>query len=384
MKNFAPNITAQVLTAALRVVPAGDHVFVHGVPGTEGNAVEIARAITELSDSTIVWPSAPSDEYLTAVDIPVHRIRRLPSTQTFASLWAYLRARAVFHTHGLYGNPVPAPRKPIINLWHGDSFKGGLLFPDRTLRGPNATYLVTSSQLIGGIKAERSHLSPSRLLVLGNPRISQMYTPPTNEQLKALGIDPEFPFVLWMPTFRIAKGANGEVAWTNTADPSSDQDLSSRAAEIAFELNRHGVRLVVKPHRLDATSRAIPGTVILDEVALAVHQVPLYRLIGASVGLISDYSSVWIDYLALDRPIGFLVDDIEDFRQSRDLTAPELIRDYPGLLLNTLENVDQFVREIKSGGQLGRARRQDFARTIGYVASASSAADVVRTVLNVR
>ena len=381
LKDLVLNATARLLSVLLRVVPTGSHTLVYGMPSTEGNAVEVVRALVRLTDAEIVWPGAPPTAYLDAVGIPAARVRRLASTRSIAAVWAFLRAKAIFHTHGLYGCPIPSSRHPIVNVWHGDSFKLGRHFPNRTLRGPNATYIVASSHLMGAIKAELAETSPSRLLIVGNPRVAQMFSPPSQAQLESLGLDTSRPFVVWMPTFRVARDKAGNVAWSNTTNKGSDLALANVATAIAKQLEQAGITLVVKPHMFDATNRDVPGAVILDNDGLERQGVPLYGLLGASAGLISDYSSVWIDYLAVDRPIGFLVNDLEDFRGGRGIAAPELIAQYPGERLDSPQGVAEFIEDINSGGALGRPRRERFMNIIGYKASASSAEDVVRVAL---
>ncbi len=43
----------------------------------------------------------------------------------------------------------------------------------------------------------------------------------------------------------------------------------------------------------------------------------LYEFIHCADALVSDYSSVAIDYLLLDRPLGFTLDDYKEYTQSR-------------------------------------------------------------------
>ena len=45
--------------------------------------------------------------------------------------------------------------------------------------------------------------------------------------------------------------------------------------------------------------------------------IPVNRILGKADALISDYSSAAIDYLILDRPIGFLLKDVEEYGNSR-------------------------------------------------------------------
>lgn len=383
MRNVAPNVFARILTVGLRLVPVGKHIMVYGVPSTEGNVVEVARSLVKLTTGPIAWPDAPSDEYLAAVGLNVDRIVRLPRTGTLRTVWYFLRARAVFYSHSIYGNPVPVKRRPIVNIWHGDGFKGGKLFPDRTLRGPSSTYILSASSLIGKYKVNLAGLSEASLLLVGNPRTAQMDAPARPDELKRVGIDCGRPFVVWMPTFRVARDGDGGIAFMNTDDPGADDALARTAESIAVQLGRAGFNLVVKPHRLDATNRAVAGATIIDDDLLTEHAVPLYRLLGASAGLISDYSSVWIDYLYVDRPIGFLINDLAGFRRGREVLAPELISQYPGEVLDSDDRIQYFIADLAARGARDRDRRRDFKRLIGYVESSDSGDDLVRTALGI-
>ena len=46
-------------------------------------------------------------------------------------------------------------------------------------------------------------------------------------------------------------------------------------------------------------------------------QIKLYELIGISDGLLSDYSSVAVDYLLLDRPLGYVLADYNIYKEKR-------------------------------------------------------------------
>ena len=86
------------------------------------------------------------------------------------------------------------------------------------------------------------------------------------------------------------------------------------------------ITVVVKPHPQDAESRRIPGALVVTNDDLSAVGLQLYELIGASRGLLTDYSSVWVDYLALDRPVGFVVPDEDDYTRGRGFDPPDAPR----------------------------------------------------------
>ena len=74
----------------------------------------------------------------------------------------------------------------------------------------------------------------------------------------------------------------------------------------------------------------------------------IYHLVGACDALITDYSSVFIDYLLLDRPICFAFDDVEEYKNSRefafdnfeDYMCGQIIHDVTGLI-SFLDNINK-------------------------------------------
>ncbi len=120
-----------------------------------------------------------------------------------AGLWAYLRAEAVFFTHGLYGSPRPSRRKPLVNLWHGDGPKDirpadgvGALIASTYLVGSTALFSVLQGVGVRGAgRPGAVHRQPA-----DRPAVARRRRP---SGWPRLGI--EGPFVVWMPTFRRAR-----------------------------------------------------------------------------------------------------------------------------------------------------------------------------------
>jgi hypothetical protein len=284
----------------------------------------------------------------------------------------YLRAEAVFFTHGLYGSPRPCRRKPIVNLWHGDGpkstrpgNKAGSLIP--------STYLVAGSELFGRHKATAFEVPPERLLITGNPRTDQLWRPPRRSALDDLGIDGDF--VVWMPTFRRTRPMRGLRSWSETA-AAADDPSGEHLRALLDGLQARGVQLVIKPHPMDADRRHVEGAVRITESDLVRCGVSLYSLLGQSLGLVTDYSSVWVDYLLLDRPMAFLVDDRESY--SRKLVPADVLDWLPGELVGQHDRpFESFLADLDSAGRAGSAMRREVARRIGLNPTTTAAEDLL-------
>ena len=78
-------------------------------------------------------------------------------------------------------------------------------------------------------------------------------------------------------------------------------------------------------------------------------QCDLYALLGQADGLITDYSSVYFDYLLLNRPIGFTVDDMEEYMKNRGFVVDDPRPLMPGQFLNTPEDFCGFLSDLLEG-----------------------------------
>jgi hypothetical protein len=354
-----------------RVVPRSLSVVVSACPESEGNGVEVARSLVRRYPGRVVWlrdsgPSPAEVRDLAGAGL------ELVTKASLTGLWAYLRAEAVFFTHGLYGSPRPCARKPIVNVWHGDGPKD--IRPGKDVGALIAsTYLVGSTTLFSHFQGSAFGVPAERVLVTGNPRTDQLTRRLDGDRLRGLGISGSF--VVWMPTFRRVR-AVGAVRVRHRTDATPVDDGPAELAALLDGLRERNIQLVVKPHPLDADRRRRPGLVTVDDEDLVRAGVSLYELLGASSGLVTDYSSVWVDYLLLDRPVAFLVPDRSSY--DRALFPADVLDWVPGEVVNRHDRpFASFLVDLDSGGRAGATMRREVARRIGLNPTTTAADDLL-------
>ena len=139
-----------------------------------------------------------------------------------------------------------------------------------------------------------------------------------------------------------------------------------------------GAQVVVKPHPLDAESYDAPGVRVVSTPDLDRAGAALYRLLGRADALVTDYSSVWTDYLVLDRPLGFVLHDREDYeRGSRGLNVTDLDDLLPGPALHTPDDCRAFVVAAVEDPDAGKELRAASAEAIGLARPGGSATDAL-------
>ncbi|MFD4422849.1 CDP-glycerol glycerophosphotransferase family protein [Agromyces sp. NPDC058484] len=361
---------------AMALTPRSAHLVISGFPVDEGNAVEMLRASAKRYPGPVYW-LVPDVEQARAVlgssRADPHEHIRLVAHRSFSGIRRFVTAEVSMFTHGLYGNPRRVRRKTMVNLWHGGGFKGAVMSDAKGRPAIHSDYLVASTRQFGEILARQCGLPAGGLLLTGNPRIDQ-FAAASAVGLDRLGIPADRPFVLWMPTFRRNRGRGLTAAWSDVAADEASDVNAVMARGVDVLTREFGVTVVVKPHPQDAESRRIEGALVVTNEHLRDAAVQLYELIGASSALLTDYSSVWIDYLALDRPIGFVVSDEAGYTSGRGFDPPDALDWLPGPKLRTLDDVREFGRDVQGGGIGSSARRREVAEHVGHV-SGSGVAD---------
>ena len=205
----------------------------------------------------------------------------------------------------------PSPRKPIVNLWHGDGPKD--VRPDKGAGALIAsTYLVGSTPLFSQLpgrglrrpgRAGAGHRQPAHrpALAAGRPRAARA----ARDHRRLRGLDADVPPG---PGRRRRAGAGRRPATGRRRRTRRARRPARRAC------GARGIQLVIKPHPMDAERAALRRAPSRSpRTTWSAAGVSLYALLGRLAGLVTDYSSVWVDYLLLDRPMAFLVPDRDSY-----------------------------------------------------------------------
>lgn len=352
----------------MKVTPSRPHVVISGMPTTEGNATEMVRATARRYAGRVYWlvpDVSVARQLLLDDDLKGAGNVTVLAHRSSKAILRVVTAEVLMFTHGVFGNPAPVGRKTMVNLWHGGGIKGNLMAFEDGEPIIRSDYLVAATARIGAILARQSRVRDDHLLVLGNPRVALFARPVGPDALARLGIPSDRPFVVWMPTYRHNRGQGLVAGWSEVgAEPSR---LNATMESGVEALARQGLTVVVKPHPQDAESRRVSGAHVISNEDLAAAGVHLYQLLGASAGLLTDYSSVWIDYLGLDRTIGFVVPDVEAYAGQRGFDPPDALDWLPGERVSTIDAFVDFAEDVSEGGARTRQRRADVAQHWGHV-----------------
>lgn len=202
----------------------------------------------------------------------------------------------------------------FINTWHGIPLKKlGLDTPQPLLASLNtqrnfnqATVIPMSSKWTAEkvVGSYGSGLAMERVVETGSPRIDLILNADAEEVRDRLKIPSDKKVILYAPTWR---GAIGSVSKNISEQIEAIKTIKYTTAKEYV--------LYVSLHHL--TRRALGK--LPEGISYVPDDIDICEFLAAVDVLVSDYSSIFIDYLVLDRPVILHVHDLEVYQEKRGL-----------------------------------------------------------------
>ncbi len=262
----------------------------------------------------------------------------------YRSILFFLRAAHVYYTTGQL-SIKPCKRQMVIHLDHGaTSFKTcGKLSKINNGEEFYFTYYTAPSEIYRKIVAAEFGCSEENVLINGEPVTDVFYQKSETYDLgeyKKIG--------LWTPTFRQSGGLG--------YDDSDEELLPMFRPEYYVDLNEklreRGIRLIVKLHAgqdlVDYKGQAYSHLELLSDKDFIEKGYSLYPLLKQIDFLIADYSSVFLQFLLLDKPIGFVVPDLDEYMERRGCVFDRPLDYMPGDIIRTKEQLYAFLDDMSA------------------------------------
>lgn len=160
--------------------------------------------------------------------------------------------------------------------------------------------------------------------------------------------------VLWMPTFKQSNLEDLSEDYIHNETGLSLFDQMEDLEKFSAFLKEQNVLLVLKLHpyqaELPVFQRKYDNILVLRNKDLEEQDLQLYQVIPYSDALITDYSSIATDYLLLDKPIIFTLDDYEEYAASRGEFYPPNAKDYmKGYHVYNIKDLEKALCDIVEG-----------------------------------
>ncbi len=261
-------------------------------------------------------------------------------------IWYFFKTKHVFYTTGQI--PIkPSRNQIVIHMDHGTTAIKTEGFLKKRYSGDInyfSLYCAPSKIYVDVIKKE-FHCNDENIVINSEPVTDVLL-----DEIEKYDFGNYKKLGLWAPTFRKSDYLG--------YDDSNEEDLlptlkSEDYSELNALLKHCNIKLIVKLHDMQELSKYtnidFSNLIILSGKDFDDRGYKLYEILKQTDFLIGDYSSVFLQYLLLNKPIGFAIPDIDDYREKRGFIF-EPIEDYmPGCKIKTKEELFQFIRDMADG-----------------------------------
>lgn len=235
-----------------------------------------------------------------------------------------------------------------LNTWHGVPTKSmGYERPGQRIRGASnvvrnflgTTHLISANRFVTDTMYKKAYMLDEiydgKFLEVGHPRTDAVVNTDRNyiiDKLNKLGFNTDKKIIMYAPTW---KGA----LWNKLEFNLDEFKKIIKSIRSQIDTDEYEVYLRVhyflyKQIEMDEELKkiTIPFSIDTNEL-LSVVDI-----------LISDYSSIFFDFLVTDRPILFYVPDLEDYSENRGLYIP--LSELPGPVTKDIDEISSYINNI--------------------------------------
>ncbi|WP_026452215.1 CDP-glycerol glycerophosphotransferase family protein [Aequorivita capsosiphonis] len=243
----------------------------------------------------------------------------------------------------------------LINIWHGIPYKriGNLKY--KKTGGVFADITIGTSPLTQGIFSKAFAVPLDSVTQSGYPRndiLVRIHKDKENWKRKIKGDLLNYDKVfIWLPTLR--QDFIGSHATHGTSVDNAFQVKDFDAQKFNELLKEKNTLCIVKPHPFSMqkdVSQDLSNILFINDQWLWDQGITLYHLAACTDALISDVSSIIIDYLLIDKPIICLSSDFEKYKAERGFVFDDLEAWMPTPILRTQDAFFEHLQNVLENG----------------------------------
>lgn len=355
------------------IMPKKKRILFNSFSDVSGNSLALYDYIVNEREDL----SSEYDLVWTVSDISVEQAKEILRNRTgvdshkcytkksVGGIFRFLTSKYIVSTHGYFSQVKTPAKQTHINLWHGMPFKriGRLIDEEVHSNGKSdeADKTIATSPVFKEIMAKAFGIDEESVAMTGQPCNDDLLK--STDALMKLGVVPNLynKVIAWLPTYR--KSVVGDIRLDGNENSFGVVDvLQNNFDELDAFLKEKELLLVIKPHPMDAVcNMSLPQSdnikVVLNN-ELSEKYIQLYELLHDCDVLLTDYSSVFIDFLVTNKPMAFVCDDIDEYGGSRGFSFDNPRDLMPGEVISSFDELKNYLNNIDSFEEKWRDRYQ--------------------------
>lgn len=367
------------------LLPAKDRIIFESHPELTCNTYPVYKYLIEKGINEkyeFVWLSKDASQYTDAKEKNVSFINNIKNAESITEKLKYMyyiaTAKVLVYSNQFLG--VHGKNKVSLWLQHG-----------MPLKASNGTYCIKNkctaalcvSEFFADNFSSDARVDKEKMIFCGFPRND--YLNKDNNSLEKFGFNKFNKIIFWLPTYRqrndnvknkAAQGFEMENKGTGIPSIETAEDMQ----KVNAYLKALNCLIVLKPHPVQDMSavkeKGLSNFFIIDDATLKEKNVQLYELLGRCDAMITDYSSVYYDYLLTDKPIGLTIGDIDEYIAKRGFVYKNPLDILKGVHIESTDDLISFIGEISNGTDSTKEERTIIKNKIHTVTDGLSAQKV--------
>lgn len=240
-----------------------------------------------------------------------------------------------------------------IHLGHGMPLKYRKEYSEKL--GEVDGILITADEF-GKYFTNICGVKDNQILSLGLPRNDLIIQKYNVEEFKDKKV------IVWMPTYRQHEDKRIESLEVSSKFGLPCINNADELKQLEKVLVENDILLLLRLHPVQDTSFItevkMKNLIFASDDFLKNKGIRLYHLLSATDALITDYSSVYYDYLLTDKPIGLTTDDIDEYKEVNSIFYDDLENNIIGQYINNFQQLLEFVLDVANGNDVTKEKRQ--------------------------
>lgn len=215
----------------------------------------------------------------------------------------------------------------------------------------------------------------NRIVSLGFPRNDELTNKPRD-------LHPLFPnhsfdkILVWYPTYRQHK--NGTTTTSKALPIINDAEKANLLNDAA---KKNNTLIVLKPHFAQdisyITELNLSNILFINDSFFVENQISSYEFVGNCDALITDYSSIYYDYMLCEKPIALVWEDYEEYKRTPGFAVD--IEKYMsgGEKIYQLDEMEAFLKRVAQNKDILKGERSRICSLVNYSTDGKNAARVV-------
>ncbi|PKP61958.1 hypothetical protein CVT91_01200 [Candidatus Atribacteria bacterium HGW-Atribacteria-1] len=297
--------------------------------------------------------------------------------RSFKGLIKLLLSKYIITTHIVF--LFKSNQQKLINLWHGMTFKT-MGFLDKTetrkslkllkIQNKNTDVLISTSQNMKNAMSACFYIDPRKIIITGQPRNDIFFRKDDQKHIFKI-FSKEYlskfsKLLLYAPTFRqrkdiFCKRIDGNIFKTDIFRFNGIDDYHE---ELENFLDENNFLLIIKLHPFEEELFIKKGiklpknVMILKNRSLVENNLIINDILKYIDILLTDYSSIYFDFLLLNRPIIFVVPDLDKYKSARNFALEPFTFWMPGKIVKSFEELKDSIIAYSNDCNIDQEKRR--------------------------